>query len=239
MKSLWTKFRERLVASRMPKHLIAWVIWQLMRLTAVSNRQVPDSHDIDGIIGASPNSIFALWHGQHLMAPALMPRWLDTLALVSRSRDAELNALVAQRFGIETARGSGGRADQRLHGKGGARALILMRKALEAGRAVCMIADVPGGTPRSAGQGIVALAKISGRPIIPIAIASSRRIVLAKTRDKTTINLPFGRICVQFGQPVFVSGDADEESMEKIRQTLTDDMNTLTDDAYRKVDNEQ
>lgn len=218
------------------KRAVAWLIWLVMRMTTATNRFVPGSHDIDGIIGADPNSIFALWHGQHLLAPALMPRWLDTLALVSRSRDAELNALVAERFGIEIARGSGGRPDQRLHGKGGAKALILLRKALQTGRAVCMIADVPGGTPRSAGMGIITLAKISGRPIIPIAIATSRRIVLEKTRDKTAINLPFGKLCVIFGRPVTVSEDADEQSMEKTRQALTDEMNAITDEAYQKVE---
>lgn len=218
------------------KRSVAWLIWLLMRMTTATNRFVPGSHDIDGIIGEDPNSIFALWHGQHLLAPALMPRWLDTLALVSRSRDAELNALVAERFGIEVARGSGGRPDQRLHGKGGAKALIMLRKALHDGRAVCMIADVPGGTTRSAGMGIITLAKISGRPIIPIAIATSRRIVLEKTRDKTAINLPFGKLCVIFGSPVAVFEDADEQSMEKTRQALTDEMNAITDEAYLKVE---
>lgn len=237
MKSVWTSLRVRLVDSPRVKGAVAWLIWFLMRLTTTTNRFAPGSHDIDGIIGADPNSIFAIWHGQHILAPALMPRWLDTLALVSRSRDAELNALVAERFGIETVRGSGGRPDQRLHGKGGAKALIKLRKALESGRAVCMIADVPGGTARTAGMGIITLAKISGRPIIPIAIATSRRIVLEKTKDKTTINLPFGKLCVIFGSPVTITEDADEQSMEKTRQALTDEMNAITDEAYLKVEN--
>jgi len=99
-----------------------------------------------------------------------------------------------------------------------------------------MIADVPGGTPRSAGLGIITLAKISGRPIIPVAIASSRRRVLEKTRDKTTINLPFGHICVIFGKSVFVPGDADDLLMEDVRATLTRQMNEITDEAYSKAD---
>ena len=236
MKALWPKVRELLAGSAAPRHGLAWLIWGLMRLTTATNGFVRASHDIDGTIGADPNSIFALWHGQHLLAPALMPRWLKTAALVSRSRDAELNALVAQKFGIDTVRGSGGRSDQRALGKGGAKALIVLKKALESGSAVCMIADVPGGTPRSAGLGIITLAKISGRPIIPVAIASSRRRVLEKTRDKTTINLPFGHICVIFGKSVFVPGDADDLLMEDVRETLTRQMNEITDEAYSKAD---
>ena len=33
-----------------------------------------------------------------------------------------------------------------------------------------MIADIPHGTPREAGQGIILLARLSGRPILPVAI---------------------------------------------------------------------
>lgn len=236
MKAVWRKVREPLAGSQFAKHLLARSLWLLMRGVTATNRTAAGAHDIDAVIGSEPNAIFALWHGQHLLAPALMPRWLETVALVSRSSDAEINALVVEKFGIETARGSGGRPDQQLSGKGGARALITLRKALEAGKAVCMIADVPGGEPRSAGLGIITLARISGRPIVPIAVASSRRIVLEKTRDKTTINLPFGQICAIFGDPVFVPEDADEETMERLRVGLSDAMNEITAEAYQKVD---
>lgn len=238
MKALWQKIRVPLANSALFKHGLAWLIWMLLRLTTGTNWLASGSHDVDAVIASESNAIFALWHGQHLIAPALMPRWLKTVALFSRSSDAEINALVAQKFGIETARGSGGRPDQQTLGKGGARALILLRKALDAGKAVCMIADIPGGTPREAGQGIVTLAKISGRRIVPVAIASSRRLVLEKTRDKTTINLPFGHICVIFGDPICVPEDADENMMEQSRRQVTDVMNEITEEAYRKVDNQ-
>lgn len=236
MKKLWLKIRVPLANSGAFKHGIAWLIWGVLRLTVGTNRFAGGSHDIDAAISADPNAIFALWHGQHLIAPALMPPWLKTVALVSRSSDAEINALVAEKFGIETARGSGGRPDQQMAGKGGARALIAMKKALGAGKAVCMIADVPGGTPRSCGLGIITLARISGRPIVPVAVASSRRVVLEKTRDKTTINLPFGHICAIFGKPVSVPHDADDDLMEQLRMQVTDAMNEATSEAYRKVD---
>ena len=236
MKKLWQKIRMPLANSLALKHGLAWLIWAMMRLTAGTNRLMPEGHDADAVISAEPNAIYALWHGQHLLAPALMPKWMKTVALVSRSADAEINALVAQKFGIETARGSGGRADQQVMGKGGARALIKLKKALNAGKGVCMIADIPGGKPRDAGLGIVTLARISGRPIMPLALASSRRMVLKKTRDKTTINLPFGHICVIFGEPIYVPEDAEDELMEKIRVQVTEAMNAITAEAYQKVD---
>ena len=156
--------------------------------------------------------------------------------MVSRSADAELNALVIEKFGIETVRGSGGRAGINHFDKGGAKALITLKRALEAGRNVAMIADIPHGTPREAGLGVILLAKYSGRPIMPIAVATSRRKVLEKTWDKTVINLPFGHRAVVVGDPLYVPGDATTEELEAMRQQLTGALNEATDRAYRMVD---
>jgi lysophospholipid acyltransferase (LPLAT)-like uncharacterized protein len=99
-----------------------------------------------------------------------------------------------------------------------------------------MIADVPHGTPREAGLGIVTLAKVSGRPIVPIAIATSRRKVIEKSWDKTTINLPFGRSSLVLGDPIAVPADADGETLEELRRQVTDALNRATEKAYRLVD---
>ena len=139
-------------------------------------------------------AIVAMWHGQHFMAPSVYPKGAPLVAMVSRSADAELNALVIEKFGIRTVRGSGGRENSRHLDKGGAKALIALKKALDDGSNVFMIADIPHGTPRQAGLGIITLARLSGRPIVPVAIVTSRRKVLERSWDKTTIHLPFGRL---------------------------------------------
>ena len=126
-----------------------------------------------------------------------------------------MNAAVVERFGIRTVRGSGGREGAADPKKGGARALIALRRMLGAGYGVCMIADVPKGTPRDAGLGIVTLAKISGRPIVPAAAATSRRYVVKSSWDKTTVPLPFGRIAVVMGPSITVPADADAACSRK------------------------
>ena len=92
--------------------------------------------------------------------------------------------------------------------------------------------DIPKGTPRDAGLGIVTLAKLSGRPIIPLAVATSRRKVLEKSWDKTTINLPFGRGAAIVGDPILVPADAGEAEMEEKRQEVTAGLNAATERAY-------
>ena len=63
--------------------------------------------------------------------------------------------------------------------------------ALKEGYNVAMTADVPK-VARVAGLGVVKLAQHSGRPIYPVAMASSRRIELDNW-DRSAINLPFSR----------------------------------------------
>ena len=51
--------------------------------------------------------------------------------MVSRSADAELNALVFEKLGFEAVRGSGGRDTASHLDKGGARALIALKRSLD------------------------------------------------------------------------------------------------------------
>jgi lysophospholipid acyltransferase (LPLAT)-like uncharacterized protein len=237
LKRLWRKVREPLAQSRLAKGMLASLLAQVLRFIRLTNPAVAGSFRYAGSpIAALEPGIIALWHGQHLLFPAFYPSPRQLVAMVSRSADAEINALVVEKFDIEAVRGSGGRDDAKHLRKGGAKALIALKKSLDAGKNVCMIADIPHGTPRDAGMGIVLLAKLSGRPILPAALATSRRKVLEKSWDKTTINLPFGRSCVAVGAPVTVSPDADEAEMELKRRELTEQLNEATSQAYRLVD---
>ncbi len=236
-KAFWKRIREPLAKSRFVKRILTNFLVLGLRLIRLTNPLVKGSVKILGgpYIDREP-VIVALWHGQHLLAPVFYGKERRLAAMVSRSADAELNADVLARFGIEVVRGSGGREGARNADKGGARALIALKKALGAGTNVCMIADIPHGTPRESGQGIILLAKLSGRPILPVAFTTSRRKVLEKSWDKTTINLPFGRGSTVVGEPIAVAADAGETELEARRQELTTALNAATAKAYRMVD---
>ena len=91
-----------------------------------------------------------------------------------------------------------------------------MVQALKEGYNVASTADVPK-RARVAGLGIIMLARESGRPIMPFAMATSRFIRL-NNWDRTTINLPFGRGALVGGiAPIVVPPDADAETMERLR----------------------
>lgn len=236
LKRLWKKVRKPIARSVVARGILSNLIAFAVKFVYRTNRVVAGSDDVRSVIQAHRPAIGALWHGQHLMAPAVAPKGERMVALFSRSADAELNARVAEKLGFRVVRGSGGREDAAGAGKGGARALIALKKALDAGSNVAMIADIPHGTPREAGLGVVTLAKLSGRPIVPFAIATSRRKVLEKSWDKTTINLPFGRQALALGEPIHVPAGADAETMERKRREVTAALDAATARAYQMVD---
>lgn len=235
-KALWRKIREPFARSRLAKGLVTALVSQALRFVRLTNPTVPGSAKLVGTYDADGPTIVALWHGQHLLTPAFNPGRRKLVAMVSKSADAELNAMVLEKFGVEVVRGSGGRDTRRHRDKGGARALVALKKALDAGNNVAMIADIPHGKPREAGMGVVLLARVSGCPIICMAITTSRRKVLEKSWDKTTISLPFGRSAVAVSERIYVPKDADDAEMERKRQQLTEMLNATTAKAYALVD---
>ena len=186
------------------------------------------AHFLDHLRAQVP-FIMAMWHGQFMMLADINTREYPVEAMVARHGDAELVARVLAHFGITSIRGAG--AAGRRRDRGGAYALRAAVKALESGSIVAMTADVPPRNPRKAGDGIVTLARMSGRPIIPVAAATSRFVVL-NTWSKMTINLPFSKLVWVAADPIFVPADADETKMEEMRIKVQDSLNAITARAY-------
>ena len=203
-----------------------------LRLVHMSNRFVEEPPGfVDTIVPQLP-VIAAVWHGQHLMAHYAWPSGARVAALISRHRDAEVNAVVLRRFGVRAIRGSGGPASG-VRRRGGVSALLTMTRALADGETVVMTADVPK-VARRAGLGIVTLARISGRPIYPIAVVTSRRFDFL-TWDRASLGKPFGRGAMVLGAPIHVGRDADAAVLDTARQAVEDGLNAVHDRAYALV----
>lgn len=236
--SLWRTIRKPIQNSHAFKLIVAAVAANFIRLVRLTNPVAKGSDDPTEGFLRNKNSIFALWHGQHIFLPGFHPRRNPMATMISKSADAEINALATEMLGLKVFRGSGGRERERTIEKGGIRGLISMKKALDEGYSVGTVADIPSGTARDAGMGVITLAKLSGRPIVPLALNTSRRKVLEKTWDKTTILLPFGRSAIFFDEPIFVPRDADEATMEQKRRELTVALDAVQDKARRTADGE-
>jgi lysophospholipid acyltransferase (LPLAT)-like uncharacterized protein len=211
---------------------IGFLAAEFLRLVWLTNRFSFDPPDVYAIVEPQMPVILAFWHGQHFMTPFIKKNGHRGKVLISRHRDGEFNAIAAERLGIGTVRGSGDHGSA-FHRKGGVGAFKEMVRVLEAGTNMALTADVPKKS-RVAGLGIIMLARESGRPIMPFAMATSRFIRL-KNWDRTTINLPFGRGALVGGEVIIVPADADSNVMETLRQQLETTLNDVTRRAYAQV----
>jgi lysophospholipid acyltransferase (LPLAT)-like uncharacterized protein len=206
---------------------------QFLRLVWLTNRFSFDPPDVHDIVEPQMPAIFAFWHGQHFMTPFIKSKEsYRGKVLISRHRDGEFNAIAVERLGIGTIRGSGDHGSA-FHRKGGVGAFKEMVRALAENYNVALTADVPKRS-RIAGMGIIMLARESGRPIMPFAMATSRFLRL-KNWDRTTINLPFGRGALVGGEIIMVPSDADAETMEELRARLEATLNDATRRAYAQI----
>lgn len=207
---------------------------EYLRFVKITNRAVFEPADIYDHIARDEPVIIAMWHGQHSLMPFIRRPEHRAKVMVSRHRDGEINAIVAERLGIETIRGSGDHGSE-FHRKGGVGAFREMLTALGEGYNVALTADVPK-VSQVAGLGIVKLAQHSGRPIYPIAIATSRRFEL-DTWDKNVVHLPFGRLAGVAGPAIRVGDNADDAALETARLAVENGLNTAVARAHDLVDN--
>ena len=223
----------QLLRSRRVRYAAGVAVAEYLRLVRKTSKLVLEPPDFYEYIAAEVPIIVAMWHGQHLMMPFLRRPPFKAKVLISAHPDGEINAVAAERLGVGAIRGSGdhlGRFDR----KGGVGGFMRMRQALAEGYSVALTSDVPK-VARIAGTGTVLLARYSGRPVYPVAVATSRRIEL-RNWDRTAINLPFSRFAIIIGKPIRVANDADEIAIGHARQAIEDELNAITARAYAMVD---
>jgi lysophospholipid acyltransferase (LPLAT)-like uncharacterized protein len=162
--------------------------------------------------------IYAVWHGRVLLLPYLYGR-RGCHVLASRSRDGELVSRWMERFGLHPVRGSST--------SGGGEALRQLTRALRHGREVVVVPDGPTGPREVLKDGVIALARLSGAPIVPLAVGASRYWRL-HSWDEFRIPKPFARCVARFGEPIRVSVDAERAAQEAARKEVEAALRSLT-----------
>jgi lysophospholipid acyltransferase (LPLAT)-like uncharacterized protein len=224
---------KRIGESPRARAVVGFLAAEYLRLVWRTSEFVFEPPDIYERVAPETPVIVTMWHGQHFMTPFLKRPQFLAKVLVSRHRDGDINAIIAERLHVGTVRGSGDHA-RRFDRKGGVAAFKAMLNALEEGYNMALTADVPK-VARVAGLGVVKLAQISGRPIYPVAMATSRRIEL-NNWDRSAVNLPFSRGAVVVGEPIRVPAQCDSEALEAARRAVEANLNAATERAYAIVD---
>ena len=190
--------------------LISAAATPLIRGLAATYRwRVSGFEHYDGIVSSGKQPIFAFWHGRILPA-TLFWKNRGIVVITSQNFDGEWIAGIIRRFGYGTARGSTSR--------GGARALVQLRRDLAAGKPAAFTIDGPRGPARVAQAGAVFLAGATGQPILPFHIESSAAWTM-NSWDRTQVPKPYARVGVAIGPPILVP-DTSETIVESKRQDL-------------------
>ena len=202
---------------------------RLIRLVGRTSKTIYEPPDLMDRLADTHPCIVACWHGQFMMVAALRPENIKVAAMVAKHGDAEFVGEAMLALDVELIRGAG--AGSRRRDRGGASALRASVSALADGYSLVMTADVPPGPARVAGAGIVAIARLSGRPIVPVAVAS-KHFASFDTWSRLTFNLPYSTLAFVAGDPIEVPPHADVHILESKRLELETVLNAVTKKAY-------
>ena len=174
----------------------------LIGLAGLTTRKVwINRHVLESLTAQGQNYLLALWHN-NLVYFTYILREFDITVLASRSRDGTNIGRVAAFFGIGVAWGS--TADRAFEG------LRAIYRLLRGGKNVTVMPDGPLGPRYELKPGVVALARRTGVPIVPIAF-SGASVIEFRSWDRMKLPRPFSRVALYVGDPIWIAKDADEE----------------------------
>ena len=136
--------------------------------------------------------LWAFWHNRLFVMPYVFEHFFPGrpgAALTSASKDGEVLAAFLNRFGVRAIRGSSSR--------GGAKALVEMKRAIEDGYIMGITPDGPRGPRYRLSPGVVKLAQVTGGFVLPVHVRYSRFWQL-KSWDGFMIPKPFATVEITF-----------------------------------------
>ena len=179
-------------------------LWRLLRATV---RLSP----ADALAGGHGGPVIYACLHRDILPCLLFVEAAAPYLLVSGSDDGAIlvRALRGSRFGF--VRGA--------TGERGGRALVELRRVLEAGAAVGIAVDGPTGPYGEIRDGVAHLARLTGRPVVPLAAAPACAWRL-RTWDRTVVPVPGSRVLMRVGTPLVFSGGDPAAEAARLRAAL-------------------
>jgi len=170
--------------------------------------------------------ICTFWHAQQLVMPDVLRLMRaeggfagKMLALHSLHADGRIANRAISMSGIGGIPGSSTR--------GGEAALRQLVRALARGDSVAMTPDGPRGPPRVAKMGVVRLAQMSGRPILPMVCVATKRWEFGSW-DRMFLPKLFSALVMEFAAPIFIPRRIEPEEGERMLQQLNEILQGMT-----------
>jgi len=174
--------------------VLAWALAGWMRFCFATIRWTQvNAAAAEAVWAEGGGVVCAFWHSRIALAPVCWPadRAQPAKALISLSPDGQFIARAVGRLGFPAIRGSSANKDKADRAKGGAQALRDGLKQLKVG-ALGVTPDGPRGPARTMAEGLPAMARLSGAPVLLIGLSCKPAIRL-RSWDRALVPLPFGR----------------------------------------------
>jgi hypothetical protein len=91
---------------------------------------------------------------------------------------------------------------------------------LTQGYSTVVTPDGPAGPPKILRRGVLQMALRSGSPIMPVQVEAPHACVFFWSWDRKRIPLPFSKVTVRFGEPIYVTEATLDEARERLQAAL-------------------
>jgi len=214
------RFKYAIMLSLLPPLVYLFLILLRATLTVEHvNREA-----VDRLWQRGENIIACFWHGR-LLAMPFAYRGSGAKVLISRHRDGEFIARVVRYFGLGAIRGS-------YRKEGSVSSIREMLAELKHGTDVALTPDGPKGPRYRMKHGIVELARLSQRPIVPVTYGATRKKVF-NSWDRFLLPYPFSKILFLWGEPIYVSRQVQGDALEQKRREVEESLINLNDAVDR------
>ena len=206
------------------KQIISLIGIMYILLTYYTSRVTfSNQSKIESLSKNNENFIYAFWHDQLLMCPFTWKNDLDILVLISKHKDGDIISKVISYLGFKTIRGSTNKPGK-IKNKGGFIAAKKILSSLKNNTCVGIAPDGPRGPRHEVADGIINIARMSNKKIIPVALGFKSKWTL-NTWDKFIVPKFFSSMKVSWGEPIEIQ----EEDNVKYQILLKKELDTLTE----------
>ncbi len=227
--------RRRLVRSDFAYELLSSTATAYLRFVWATSRLVVEPTPSLAVFDKHAPMIITTWHSEAFLLPLLRPPNYLVDVIVSRAGDGEIISRSLRKLGCGTVRGAGASDPTRMFEKGSVAAFRGLKASLDAQHSVVMTADFDRKSHGTVSPGVVALARLTQRPIIPAVLVTHNRLRV-RSWDRTAVNLPFGRAAFVHADPIVVPRRAGEGELEAKRTEVERALTAITARAYAIAD---
>ena len=175
--------------------------------------------------------LYAMWHRNQCAIYGFKDKPTVSV-LVSNSKDGDVVAQGIKPMGFKLVRGSKGK-------RGAVEASMQMIEALKNGERCAMMVDGPRGPAGVVKDGVIKIAKLSGKPIVPVCWYSNNfNWITLPSWDGLKMPVLDVRLINLYGEPIYVPEDADNDAIEQARLKLQESLEELDrriPEEYKKV----